>query len=297
MRRRLPPRPPVILIGMHRSGTTLLARMLDALGLFVGWRQAANHEAHFFNKLNSWLLAAAGGRWDTPAAIDYLLADRPGRELATAYLRDRLASPAAVEFLGPGRTLRYRSLLGIGEPWGWKDPRSTVTLDLWRELFPGARVIHLVRHGVDVAESLCRRQLAGRDLGRRNFERYRPLFRWVAKRGWFGTSPRLTHREEGLRLWEEYLSRAARSTADLGDRLLELRYESLLRRPREVTERALAFCGLEPPPAAVEAQLRMLRSDRALAFAGDPELVDFWHRHRRSPWMERYGYDRLDPEI
>ena len=40
--------PPVIVIGMHRSGTSLLARLLRAGGVFMGaWRN--NHdEAQFF---------------------------------------------------------------------------------------------------------------------------------------------------------------------------------------------------------------------------------------------------------
>jgi hypothetical protein len=45
--------------------------------------------------------------------------------------------------------------------WGWKDPRNSITLPVWLKLFPDARVIHIVRNGVDVAESLYRRQQRG----------------------------------------------------------------------------------------------------------------------------------------
>ncbi|MCS5697200.1 sulfotransferase [Desulfofundulus thermocisternus] len=34
-------RPPIIIIGMHRSGTNMLTRMLEELGLFVGERKKA----------------------------------------------------------------------------------------------------------------------------------------------------------------------------------------------------------------------------------------------------------------
>jgi len=285
--------PPVILIGMHRSGTSLLARLLDRLGLFLGWRLATNHEASFFNKLNAWLLSSAGGRWDVPAPIDHLLSDPPGRALALDYLRLRLASPPAVEFLGPRRYLRCRSLFRIEEPWGWKDPRSTVALPLWLELFPDARVLHLVRCGVDVAESLHRRQRQGFELGRRNFERHRRLFRLRAKRGWFGTSPRVTRRREGFRLWEEHLEFAGRFTADLGDRFLELRYEDLLASPREEMGRILDFCNLSPTNDAVAAAVAGVRADRAFGFRGRPELEELWRELRDSPWMRRHGYHRL----
>ena len=39
-------------------------------------------------------------------------------------------------------------------PWGWKDPRNTFTLDRWMDLFPKARIVHVIRNGMDVALSL-----------------------------------------------------------------------------------------------------------------------------------------------
>lgn len=286
-------RPPVIVIGMHRSGTTLLAELLAALGLFTGWRMAPNHEASFFNRYNAWLLAAAGGRWDTPGAFDHLLADEAGRRLAVDYLRGRLSGPAAIEFLGPRRLLRWRSVTAIGEPWGWKDPRTTVTLPVWLDLFPRARVLHMVRNGVDVADSLTRRQQGGFELGRARFERYRRLFAVVPKRGWFGTSPRLSRRSEGFRLWEEYLACADRFTSGLGDRLLTMRYETLLAEPAAELARAAAFSGLTADAATVAAATSRVRPERSFAFRDDPELRALWEANRGSPWMRRFGYDDL----
>jgi hypothetical protein len=42
------PYPPVIIIGMSRSGTTLLVEMLEQLGLFAGNKKTRNNEALFF---------------------------------------------------------------------------------------------------------------------------------------------------------------------------------------------------------------------------------------------------------
>jgi len=50
------PHSPIIIIGMSRSGTSMLTRMLDELGLFVGKKLTKNHEALFFRKINDWLL-------------------------------------------------------------------------------------------------------------------------------------------------------------------------------------------------------------------------------------------------
>jgi hypothetical protein len=267
--------------------------MLDDMGLFVGWKLAPNHEASFFNALNAWLLSSAGGRWDTPRPMEYLLADESGRSLALDYLRGRLSSLASIEYLGLGRYLRYRSLIQIQEPWGWKDPRTTVTLPLWLDVFPTARVIHVVRNGVDVADSLARRQESGLETGRRNFERYRRLLKFVPKRGWFGTSPRVLDRRQGFKLWEEYLDYAQKFTDGLGDRLREVRYEDILSRPREILPGVVALCDLDPGEAALDDAMRELRAERSYAFRRNPELVDFWQNARRSPWMERHGYDNL----
>jgi hypothetical protein len=271
--------------------------MLDDVGLFVGWKLAPNHEASFFNTLNAWLLSSAGGRWDTPRSMEYLLADESGRDLALDYLRGRLSSFASIEYLGLGRYLRYRSLMQIREPWGWKDPRTTVTLPIWLEIFPTARVIHVVRNGVDVADSLARRQESGLETGRHNFEKYRRLLRFIPKRGWFGTSPRVLDRQQGFKLWEEYLEYARKFSEGLGERVREVRYEDILNRPRETFPDVVAFCGLEPGQVAMDAAMGGLRAERSYAFRRRPELVDFWKNAGRSPWMKHYGYDALpEPE-
>lgn len=38
---------PVIILGMHRSGTTMITKILENLGLFVGVEKEINHEALF----------------------------------------------------------------------------------------------------------------------------------------------------------------------------------------------------------------------------------------------------------
>ena len=57
-------------------------------------------------------------------------------------------------FLGWKRYLAYRSLERFDQPWGWKDPRNVFTLPLWLRVFPEAKIIYIVRNGVDVAASL-----------------------------------------------------------------------------------------------------------------------------------------------
>ena len=51
---------PVIVIGMHRSGTTMLTKMLEELGVFLGWKKQGDHESTFFLSLKRWRGIFAG---------------------------------------------------------------------------------------------------------------------------------------------------------------------------------------------------------------------------------------------
>jgi hypothetical protein len=284
-------RSPVIIIGMHRSGTSLLTRMLERTGLFVGWRLPDNQEASFFRRHNDWLLHSSGGRWDAPKSMAYLYADADGVDAALEYLRYRVSTFPCIEFLGPARYLRYRSVFNVREPWGWKDPRNTVTLPLWIRLFPGARIIHIVRNGVDVADSLCRRQKNRSEAAMQEFARYRFLVRIRAKRAWFGQSPRVMELAEGFSLWEEYLEFADRFTSDMSNPLLQLRYEDLVANPEDLMSTVISFCRLDESHEVLSAACAELRPDRAYLFAHDERLTRFWQKVRHSPRMQKHGYE------
>lgn len=269
------PRPPVVVIGMHRSGTSMLTRLLEELGLFVGWRKQADHESLFFLELNQWLLSQCGGAWDHPEAIRDLERIDEVRALVRDYLGVSLRSIRALSFLGGRRWLRHRDVAALDEPWGWKDPRSTFTLPFWLDLFPEAKVIHVYRHGVDVAQSLRKRNAA---VIRERARRYRNL-RWTyairAKHSGFGVGLRCASLSEGFLLWEAYLREGrahARARGPLG---LELAYESFLEAPDRTLLEVAEFCGLSPGLARCRSAVRDVRGERCLAYRNDPELVEF----------------------
>ena len=143
---------PVIITGMHRSGTSLVASFLGALGVHLGDR----------------LLAA-----DRQNPRGYF-EDADFVELQWRMLED--ATPAGdgghrdwgwteSERLDRGRFARLaeaaRGLVEAraGRPglWGWKDPRTTVLLDFWDEILAGrARYVLLYRFPWEVADSIQR---------------------------------------------------------------------------------------------------------------------------------------------
>ena len=57
---------------MHRSGTTMLSKLLEQFGLFVGSKKEENDESLFFYKLNEWLLRQANASWDNPRNLNFI---------------------------------------------------------------------------------------------------------------------------------------------------------------------------------------------------------------------------------
>jgi Sulfotransferase family len=134
----------LIICGMHRSGTSLVASVLREAGLDIGLPRDAGAgpgqpRGHFedrdFYDLHETILAASGRSCFT--------ADETSLgEVAPVFerqARDLVAARADRPF------------------WGWKDPRTCLFLDLWERLLPQARYLVLYRHPVDVALSLWRR--------------------------------------------------------------------------------------------------------------------------------------------
>ena len=253
----------------------MLTRLLEGIGLFVGWRKQSDHEALFFLTLNQWLLSLCGGAWERPEAIRDLECHAEARRFARDYLEVSLRSGRSLSFLGPGRWLRHRNVAALSDPWGWKDPRNTFTLPLWLDLFPDARVLHVYRHGVDVAQSLRRRQ---RGVVRQRHERFHKLRRtyWFrAKQVGPSVGLRCASLAEGFALWESYLRQGREQVRARGELGLEISYESFLAEPAQTLAEVAGFCGLDVDRARCSRAVNGVRSDRRLAYRSDPELVAF----------------------
>lgn len=274
---------PIIVIGMHRSGTSLVARLLSRLGVQMGRRLApSTHEAVLFQRLNKWMLRAAGGSMEHPEAVDYFLRDEPVRAAVTSYVEFVLRTPALASFVGWRDYVRYRTPEGLAFSWGWKDPRTTLTLPIWLDVFPDARVLHVRRHGIDVARSLKKRHDAVARHVARESEAHPVAYwmNWMRKERW-GPTVRFDVRsasiEDALQLWAEYIDRAEAVMAQHTGSLLEIRYEDLLQQPRSTIRAMAQFVSpeLEEVDIAVdfEALAKDISPDRAFAYRGDDALL------------------------
>lgn len=281
---------PIIIIGMHRSGTSMVSRMLEQLGLFMGDKKQHDHEALFFININNWLLSQSGGSWDQPKAFHYLLEHKEVRSLAVTYIRYIMSTPRVINYLGWKHFLKYRSPEKLDFPWGWKDPRNTFTLPLWLDIFPDAKVIHVYRNGIDVANSLKvresikfthRSQLI-------NCEHKKLLYLLRPKRGGFTDSIRCASLEGGFSLWEEYFDEARDHVYRLKNRAMEIKYEDAIAEPHKTLSSLARFCELPANNAVIEKLVGQLKKSRAYAYKNAPELREF--SEQVTFRLRMYGY-------
>jgi hypothetical protein len=278
---------PVIIIGSPRSGTTLVARLLQRLGVFQGADLLASvAESVFISRLDGWIVRESGGTIYRPAPVQELLEDARAREIARQFLRNRISSKEVEPFLGPELARRYRSLPEIDIPWGFKDPRATFTAPLWMEVLPQAKIVHVRRHGVDVANS----QVAffGTQDAEQMIRSYESTWRRGARirrriRKQLGlprevrSEQRLCNasREGAFRMWETYVSQGLRYVRDLGERADDVKYEDLTSDPESVVHRLAGLCGLTTDGDGVTQAVEMVQSGRRYAFSNDPSSVAF----------------------
>lgn len=141
----------ILVMGMHRSGTSALGGMLKLLGndlpRHIGGSDINNQRGYFesipINFLNDDLLAALGSGWDDWRARD-AAGDFPGR----AELESRARTLLEGEF-------------GTAAQFLFKDPRNCRTGAFWLPLLreQGCRIValHTLRNPWEVAASLTRR--------------------------------------------------------------------------------------------------------------------------------------------
>jgi len=284
MDERLRQASPIVVIGMHRSGTRLLVEILDKLGVFMGADRQADSESVAFMLINEGILHQCGAFWSEPMSAHFMLAQPELAEHVAASAGEALAAQLD-KYAGPSRWHLDARAKGL-PAFGWKDPRNTFTLPVWKQVFPKLRAIHIVRHGVDVAASLARRHAGalraatGESVpSALTVIRDHALGILSSRRGWTLA--------EALTMWEQYVEKAREESAALGERALEVRYEELLTQPERVIPAVAAFCRVATP-AHHAAPLGGLEPSRAFAYRRNPELATFAGSVREV--LARYGY-------
>jgi hypothetical protein len=129
-------------LGMHRSGTSCLAGIMQGIGVELGevhtenkYNKRGNRESNRIVALNEALLVNNGGSWYKPTIVEnWTDEDCAERDAIVADLSGRAS-----------------------EHWGFKDPRMLFVLDFWLEAIPEPKFIGTYRHPNRVTFSLHNR--------------------------------------------------------------------------------------------------------------------------------------------
>ncbi len=154
-------RPPVLIVGAHRSGTTATARALELLGLQIGQHLDSHRESRPLQKLHEDYLQRVGAAWYNPQPFLKWIGTAEGKQDCSSYLRTNVRRDFARIF-GYRRNpkgLWLQMRLNFGARWGWKEPRTTLFAPAWLEIFPEARIVHVVRDAEAAASSIREREL------------------------------------------------------------------------------------------------------------------------------------------
>ena len=290
-------RQPIIIMGMARSGTTLISDLLHRLGLFIGHRRIeVDQEATYFYSVNRMLLKRVHGYWDNPAPMRYFLKNSTAVDLTVRCMETDIVSHRVISYLGLRHYLKYRSLQRFDKPWGWKDPRNVFTLPLWLKLFPEAKIVYIVRNGVDVANSLVvmEQRVTARREARAQKRFGKMTLRGNLERVGFKGAVRCLSLEGGFSLWEEYVSQAEVILGTIKNDRRVIKFEDLLDNPKVHLLELHRFCGLEvESDKTIDEVASRVNGERANAFVQDSPLAKFYSGVKLNPWMIHHGYSNL----
>jgi hypothetical protein len=204
---RRPPAP--FIVGVGRSGTTLLRMMLDAHPQLT-----IPPETHFVPEL---IKASRGWRASPERSLEVITTSRRWGDFDLDP-EELLGRFRALDRFGPTGVLRaFYGLYaeGKGKPrWGEKTPVYVTSMTAIAQVLPEARFVHLIRDGRDVALSKARRALG---------------------------EPSPTARS--ARVWRDRILAARRQARRL-PHYLELRYEDLVLEPASRLRRVCEFVQL-----------------------------------------------------
>jgi hypothetical protein len=235
---------PIIVIGCHRSGTSLVSNILHQMGVWMGGVQDDNFEPYYFIIANERLLFHFGATWDNPLPFVERMQSPNDIALAIALLHNYPYQHR--DFFNDYLGKEHRSLTDLPPKWGWKEPRTSITLPIWLHYFPEAKIIYVQRDGQKVAASMQKRHqdLLSVHYGGQIPETI-PLNHLIHTQ-YTIHSHRPVILEEAHKIWEEYERTIAKWRGIMTNNLwLDVCYEALLEKPMVTLQEMQNFCGLQ----------------------------------------------------
>jgi hypothetical protein len=266
---------PIIVCGMHRSGTSLISKILSEMGVFMGSDVEVNHESLNFLLLNDQLLAHAHSFWDEIEGASSFFNNKEAMNQAVDLIKNQYLNK---KFFKPYLGSKY--VKTIPQKWGWKDPRNTITFPLWHSVFKNAKFLFIYRNGVDSIASLVNRE------HKQDFDITIPAY-----------SSRCMNLDSAFGLWEDYNQFFfAHKHIIKNDNLLEIKYEDFLQEPNNYLSKIAHFVDIPEDTKVVKSICNKINSNRAYSFLDDKELIAFYTQVKDNKTMIQLGYNHLIDE-
>ena len=154
----------IIVLGMHRAGTSVVTRLINMMGAYLGRHDALmpsspdNPKGYWeridVQELNEFLFKRMAANWNLISKVDV----------------DSVTQDVANEFNGKANEIIDE--LNNHRPWVMKDPRLCLLFPLWRPLLASPVCVHVSRHPLAVARSLEKRDALPLHFGMALWEHY-----------------------------------------------------------------------------------------------------------------------------
>jgi hypothetical protein len=273
---------PVIISGMHRSGTSLFSSLMAEAGMHIGKDLEQNFESIFFYNINESLLETIGATWDAPKTLSNISEEQINDQLKMIDIQ--LKRKGTIRYLGIIKWIKTGiDISNLKVVWGWKDPRNTITWPIWKKKFVDAKIIHVVRNPIDVAISLQKREVYNKKIveiekGQGRIKTYSILAQTL---------------EYCLSLWEQYEEEAARMIRTHPNDVFLVKYEDLLTQPYYCMGKVLDFIN-EKTLKITQSSIDRIDTRKAYAFLNNAEYKTAYESVKANKHVMRYGYDTLE---
>ena len=261
---------PILISGMHRSGTSMVTKILNKCGLLIGNKLDSNSESLFFQRINIWMMSLLGSSWDNPNTFDKINQDI--RADIISQLKKLITSRANSLYFGWTNVIKKGTFDSIQGPWGWKDPRNTFTEDIWKEVFPHLRVIHIIRHPIDVSDSLMRRQAEEISSDIKQKKKISNVLKALLSISHtnYNSSMLLNSHEDCFSLIESYYDQMLKTQSE---NTIIVRFEDILFNPEIEVMSLLDHCKLKANSEKLSQILSGIDASRKYAYKNDTSLI------------------------
>ncbi|MDD9969589.1 MAG: glycosyltransferase [Myxococcales bacterium] len=212
---------PVLVCGMHRSGTSMTTRVLNLLGVALGDQLAGVHTAADPSNEK--------GHWEDlqgQALHARIQKNAIGVRTDWEWLADSVVTPRKISKTSFEELRQLSHKMSAHGRWGIKDPRLSLLLPTWWLAAPEACVVLCVRDPLAVAQSLRARDCLSL--------------------------------ADGLRAWRFYNTHALHCARKQPERLLVVHYETLMSQLAPEVNRLARFLGYAAEPT--QEQLASIRA-------------------------------------